>query len=115
VHELSIAVSLVEIAREKAAEAGGGRVLGVKLRLGRLSGVVRQSLELAFEQAAAGTPLEGARLEIEEVALAVLCPACREERELPEGQQELCCPACGTPTGELVRGRELQLEWLEVL
>jgi hydrogenase nickel incorporation protein HypA/HybF len=111
-HELSIAVSLIEVATEEA-ERLGVRVEALHLRLGALSGVVREALLFSFELAAEGTPLEGARLEIEEVPVVVFCPACHEERVLPSLQSFLC-PVCGAPTPDVVRGRELELATMEV-
>jgi hydrogenase nickel incorporation protein HypA/HybF len=113
VHELSIAMSLVDAACEKAATLGPVRVTALHLRLGPLSGVVREALTFSFDLAAAGTPIEGARLAIEEVPVTVLCPLCRVERQL-ESLQHFRCPACGTPTPEVVRGRELELAAMEI-
>jgi hydrogenase nickel incorporation protein HypA/HybF len=55
VHELSIAVALVEMACEKAADLGDVRVDALHLRLGPLSGVVREALVFSFDVAAEGT------------------------------------------------------------
>jgi len=41
------------------------------------------------------------------------CPACAAERALPS-VQELCCPVCGSPTPQIVRGRELEVVALEI-
>lgn len=112
-HELSIAMSLVEVAAEKAAELGGVRVQSLRLRLGPLSGVVKEALLFSFDLAAQGTPLEGARLEIEDVPVTVHCPLCGVEQPLPS-IQSFHCPICGTPTPDVVQGRELELTALEV-
>ena len=58
-HELSIALALVEMAAEEA-ERHGARVVAVHLRLGPLSGVVKEAL-LSPMSWRAGTPLEGTR------------------------------------------------------
>src|SRR5262245_36129222 len=92
-HELSIAVSLIEMASEEA-ERLGVQVEALHLRLGALSGVVREALLFSFDLAAEGTAIAGARLEIEDVPVVVYCPACREERLLP-GLQSFLCPVCG--------------------
>jgi len=113
-HELSIALSLVEAACEKAAELGGVRVEALRLRLGPLSGVVRDALLFSFELATAGTPIEGARLDIEDVPVVVFCPSCRAERELPS-IQHFRCPVCDTLTPEVIQGRDLELAALEVI
>ena len=112
-HELSIAVSLVEAACEKIEELGAVKVDALHLRLGPLSGVVKEALLFSFDLAAEGTAVEGARLEIEDVPLTVRCPRCGKERELPSPQR-LRCPDCDVPTPEVVRGRELELVALEV-
>ena len=112
VHELSIAVSLVELACEKAKGLGDVHVEALHLRLGALSGVVRDALEFSFDVAAEGTEIAGARLLITEVPLTVMCPTCAAEQELPGFP--LVCPTCDTPTPQVVRGRDLELTALEV-
>lgn len=67
-HELSIALSVIEVASEEARRQGGGKVCAVHLRLGLLSGVVEQALCSAFELARAGTALAEADLVIEIVS-----------------------------------------------
>ena len=59
------------------------------------------------------TALPSAELVIEDVPLVAYCPACAVERPLAS-PQELCCPACGTPTPEVVRDRELEVFALEI-
>jgi len=112
VHELSIAMSLVELVLEHAGPLNGARVEAVHLRLGALAGVVEDALTFSFDVACRGTPLDGARLVIEHVPLAVFCSRCRAVHTL-EGFP-LRCPVCGQPAGDLVRGRELELTALEV-
>ncbi len=111
-HELSIATSIVSVAQQEAA-ARGVEVEAVHLRLGALSGVVVDSLLFGYEVASQGTPLEGTRLLIEEVPLTIYCPSCQAEVEL-EGIQSLRCPRCGELSGEIRRGKELEIVALEV-
>jgi hydrogenase nickel incorporation protein HypA/HybF len=111
-HELSIALSIVDMAAEEA-ERQGGRVVAVHLKLGPLSGVVKEALLSAYELAREGSPLPDSELIIEEVPVVVYCDACAAERGLPS-MQELRCPVCGAPTPQVVRGRELEVVALEV-
>ena len=69
-HELSIALSIVEVA-EEAGRNQGGRVAAVHMKLGRLSGVVKEALLSAFELAREGTELAQSELVIEEVPLVI--------------------------------------------
>jgi hydrogenase nickel incorporation protein HypA/HybF len=112
VHELSIAMNLVEIATAEARRRELPPVVAVHVRVGRLSSVDEESLRFCWQAATDGTPLAGSRLVVESVAVAVQCPSCGE-RELPS-ILDLRCPDCGLPTAAVVRGRELDLVGLEV-
>ncbi len=112
-HELSVAMSLIDVACEEAARLGGVRVEALQVRVGRLSGVVRDALAFSFEIAAKDTAIEGARLDIEEVPVGVYCERCQAERTIAD-ELPLACPVCGEPTPRVVRGRELQLVAMEV-
>jgi hydrogenase nickel incorporation protein HypA/HybF len=111
-HELSVALSLLDVASEEA-ERHGGRVAAIHLRLGPLSGVVREALVFAYNLAREGTPLAEAELVIDLVPIAAYCPACAVE--VASTTAELRCPACGTPTPEVRRGRELEVTALEIV
>ena len=68
-HELSIALSLVEAVCDELPQWGSNvTVRRVVVRVGPLSGVVSDALAFAFDVAAEGTAIAGARLEIEEAA-----------------------------------------------
>ncbi len=112
-HELSIALSILDVAAEEAERQGGGCVTAIHLRLGPLSGVVGDALRSAYELARPTSSLPSAELVIEEVAPAAYCPRCAAERSLAS-PIELCCAACGTPTPDIVRGRELEVIALEI-
>ncbi|MBX0329183.1 hydrogenase maturation nickel metallochaperone HypA [Oscillochloris sp. ZM17-4] len=112
-HELSIAMSLVQMADEAARKAEATQVTALYVRVGALSSVVPDALRFSFDLAAAGTLVEGARLEIEELPVRVFCIHCGVESELPS-PQVFRCPICQRPTGQLVQGRELELTSLEV-
>jgi hydrogenase nickel incorporation protein HypA/HybF len=111
-HELSIAMSLVDLATEEARRHEG-RVCTVHLRIGALAGVVPEALLASYEMACFETPLEGSRLVIEEVPVVVFCPRCEVARPL-NSVQSFCCPECGTPTPQVEHGRELELVALEI-
>jgi len=113
VHELSVALNLIELVTERANSAGAGRVEVVHLRLGRLAGVAADALAFSFEIASRGTPVEGARLVIEEVAVSVFCPQCEAERAVSEAEW-LRCPICRSLAPDVAHGRELELTALEV-
>jgi hydrogenase nickel incorporation protein HypA/HybF len=71
-HELSIALNLVDIAAEEARRHGDVRVTAVHVRLGVRSGVVKEALASAFEVAREAAELREARLVIEDAPAAEL-------------------------------------------
>ena len=111
-HELSIAMSIVEAATEEAQKRGVA-VEAVHLKLGALSGVVKEALLSGYEIAAFETPLQGSKLVIEEIPVIVFCSKCQAERTI-DSVQWFCCSKCGTPTGDVRRGKELEISALEV-
>jgi hydrogenase nickel incorporation protein HypA/HybF len=110
-HELSIALSILDLVGEEA-ERRGARIVAVHLRLGPLSGVVKDALLSAYELAREGTPFAASALRVEEVPVETWCPACAALRR--PAFPELCCPACGAPTPEVRGGRELEVVALEI-
>jgi len=111
-HELSIAMGIVEAATDEA-QRRGVRVSGVHLRLGALSGVVKDALLFSYEVACQDTPLEGSQLIVEDVPVVIFCSQCNDNRTLTS-LQSFTCPECGTPTMNIVQGKELEVFALEV-
>ncbi len=111
-HELSIAMSIVELAEEEA-ERRGVQVEAVHLKLGALSGVVKDALLSCYEMACENTALQGSRLVVEDVPVVVFCPRCRAQRHL-HSVQLFRCSECGTPSSEIVQGKELEVVALEI-
>jgi len=112
-HELSIVHSIVETATESARNANAYRVLKVHLRLGALSGIVKDSLQFCYGFSTRDTLLEGSSLEIEDLPVVIFCPTCDEVRQLPDIQR-FRCPVCDTPSGDVRQGKELEIGALEV-
>jgi len=111
-HELSIAMGIVDAALEES-QRRGVHVTAVHLRLGALSGVVKDALLFSYEVACQDTPLEGTQLIVEDVPVVVFCPQCGDQRSLPSVQL-FTCPECGAPTMDVRQGKELEIFALEV-
>ncbi len=108
-HELSITRSVVAIVAERSL---GQRVTRVRLEIGCLSAIVPDAVRFCFDICAAGTPAEGAALEIVEIQGRGRCPACGEEAVLtvPAGR----CLACGTGHLTVIAGQELLIKEMEL-
>lgn len=111
-HELSIAMSLIDVACGEA-QRRNARVVALHLKVGPLSGVVPEALVSAYELAREGTLLEHAPLEIERTPVLMDCSVCHGRREVVS-IQDLCCIECSAPATSIVGGRELELTALEL-
>jgi hydrogenase nickel incorporation protein HypA/HybF len=106
--ELSITQSVIDTVVERTH---GAQVTAVHLTIGRLSGVVPDSVRFCFELIADGTPLQGARLDIEEPVGRASCRGCGQQFELRE--LILLCP-CGSADVSVEDGQQLALTSVEV-
>lgn len=111
-HELSIAMNIIEIAEDQAKRAGAVSVNEVELEIGTLSGVVIEALEFALESAAKGTILEDAKVNIHQIAGMAKCNQCGNE--FGAGDYLTVCPACGNMHVEIIRGKELTVKTMKI-
>ena len=109
---MSIAESILDIVRQHVPETAMPEVALVRVRVGRLSGVVAESLAFCFEALVTDTPLGRARLDIERVPTTCACGDCGRRFE-PEAMIFLC-PACGSGKTRLVSGADLQVVHVEL-
>ena len=112
-HELSIAMSIVDLAEEEIEKRGATQVSAVHLKLGLLSGVVKDALLSSYGLACEGTPLEGSRLMIEEVPIVAYCEKCDAPRSV-NSVEWFVCPECRAPISRVLQGKELQVVGLEI-
>jgi len=107
-HELAITQSVVDMVVDKTA---GRRVTSVRLQIGTLAGVVADAMRFCFDVAAAGTPLDGATLVIDETPGRAACRTCGAEFDVDD--LILLCP-CGSADVAVLTGRELLVTSVEL-
>lgn len=107
-HELAITEGIVAAVVERMRDAP---IVRVRIEIGALSGVVADAVRFCFDLAAAGTTLQGARLEIDEPAGRVRCRRCGGEFDTTD-IIVLC--TCGSADVDVLRGRELRIREVEV-
>ena len=113
-HEMGIAEQIK--ANAMAALPGDHGHLAVKkirLKVGALAAVKPESLRLCFELISKGTPFEQATLEIEEIPAVARCRKCQRQWTLKE--PVLTCATCENSTVDVISGRELNIESMDVL
>jgi hydrogenase nickel incorporation protein HypA/HybF len=107
-HELSLIKGVMtEVLRISEVHAGA-TVDAVRLRVGTLQNVVPDAMNFAFEAAASGTPIEGARLDMDVIPAHIRCHHCATEYEAV-GTYWIC-PNCEAAGGDLLQGDELILD-----
>ena len=111
-HELSIVASLFENLEEKAREHRARKITRVRLKVGRLAGVVPEFLKTAFDAYKEGTIAADAELEIERMPVRVRCRKC--EAETAKDDFIFACPACDSTDIELDASLELLLDSVEL-
>lgn len=111
-HEMSLAVSILEIVEDTARAQGAARVKEITLEIGALAGVEVEALRFCLEVVLHGGLAEGAALVIETTPGLGWCMACGAS----VGIEQLydACPLCGayqvTATGgTAMRVRDLLL------
>jgi hydrogenase nickel incorporation protein HypA/HybF len=111
-HELSLARSILKIVAEHVPPEQRGAVRCVRVEIGRLAGVVADSLEFCFAALVAETPWRDAHLEMNVIPLRLTCADC--QRTLESDGDVFTCPRCGGSRTKVVSGMELRVLEIEV-
>jgi hydrogenase nickel incorporation protein HypA/HybF len=112
-HEVSLAQSLVELAREEATRAGANRIDRLIVEIGALSHVDAHALSFAFEAARTGPLTEDAVLDIVETPGRAWCMTC--DAEVGIDRRGADCPVCGGARLMVRAGDEMKLTSMEVV
>ncbi|MCH5276507.1 MAG: hydrogenase maturation nickel metallochaperone HypA [Desulfovibrionaceae bacterium] len=106
-HEFSLVAGIMDMVDKELRAHGARRLTLARVRYGALSSVMPDAMRMAFEAATAGTPHEGARLELVEESVRVRCTSCGHAFCPPDRQALfLPCPACQESFGLSVEAGE---------
>lgn len=111
-HELGIMTGVMESVETAAREAGATRVMRINLTVGVMTEAVEDALRFAFEALAEGTLCEEAELVITMVEPVSVCLECGHE--YTHDRFHVTCPECGSGFTQLIAGKELRIESIEV-
>ena len=111
-HELSIAQSIIDIVHQYVPANDRPQVKTVFVKVGKLAGIVPDSLEFNFSAITADTPLANARLTIEHIPFTIQCNVCNIISEQEAGT--VLCPQCGSLDTHTLTGTELQVTAIDV-
>ena len=111
-HELSVAMGIVNIAEKETKKANKNNVELIELEIGSLSGVELDSLEYVWEIAVKDTILEKAKKIITLIEAEATCLEC--ENIFPIENVYDNCPKCKSYFKDIIKGKELRVKSLEV-
>ena len=111
-HEMSLALSIVEQTREAAAREGAVRVLEVEIEVGCLAGVLADSLQFCLEAVGPTSGLPGTVFHITEIVATGDCRVCAAT--FPADSFLALCPACGSDDVAVSGGQDLKIRSLTI-
>lgn len=111
---MGIATEIIRIVTESIPpDMKDPKVARINLKVGKLASVVTRSLQFCFEIAAKETQVEGAELNIEEIDVTAQCNDCQHRWQISE--PVFNCPECHRGSIEMLSGRELDIESIELV
>jgi hydrogenase nickel incorporation protein HypA/HybF len=114
-HEVSIALGMVDELRRIAKENNASGILSVSLKIGKMSGIVIDSLKFAFDAIKCETPfIAKTKIKIDEVPLVYECMDCNKTFSPQDEIRFPSCPECKSFKMRLLSGEEMKIESLEI-
>lgn len=107
-HELSIAINIVDIVTEEAKKANSSLISEIEIEIGSMSGVVIEALNFAMEEAVKKTKLINAKLRFIEVKAEANCSKCNNHFDVDDFFA--VCPKCGSFETDITKGKELKIK-----
>jgi hydrogenase nickel incorporation protein HypA/HybF len=111
-HELGIAQNILQIVQQSVPPEQAADVRKIRLKIGKLSGVVAESLDFCFNVMIGETEMKRAVLEIEHVPIMALCRECGNR--FPIDELDFTCSACKSTQIEMLSGKELEIVEIEL-
>ncbi len=112
-HEMSVAQNIIDIVSQHLPEENSHSVQSVAIKIGKMAGIVPDSLEFGFQVLAAETPgMEKAVLQMEFTSLVIHCGQCKKDFEIDD--PFFICPECTNANVKILSGTELQVTEIEI-
>lgn len=111
-HELSVALGIVAIAKKETEKAKAQTVKLIELEIGTLAGIEFDALDFVWSSAVQGTVLEHAERKINIIKAKAKCLDCNKVFEIENIYD--ACPICKSYLKGIIKGKELLVKSLEV-
>ena len=107
-HEMSIALSIIDLAADQAKKAAASKIVEIELDIGTMSGIEIEALNYALEIAVKDSVLEFAEIKINRIEAVSECLECGHIF-VPEGFI-YHCPECSNMNTRIFKGKEMQVK-----
>jgi hydrogenase nickel incorporation protein HypA/HybF len=104
-HELSLAVNILEIAERAQQRAGAQQIVSIELEIGQLSAVEPAALRFAMDALLPESAASGARVDYQFIPGRARCRQCKQDFELDFYYQP--CPLCDSFDKEILAGDDM--------
>lgn len=111
-HELAITQSMFDIVLKQAKEAKAKKVTKINLVIGEMTGVVSDCVQFYLDFLSKDTIAEGAKVSVIMMPAKGQCRSCKQKFDLKEF--DWTCPKCHGSNIDIIAGKELFLESIEV-
>ncbi len=111
-HEMSIAMNIIELAEKAACDEHAKTITRIEIEVGELAGVMLDSLEFSLSVATQRTMAESAEIKIQFIKGSARCKNCNHTFHLE--QLWAVCPECDNITFEILAGRELKVNTIDI-
>ncbi|MFC1931535.1 hydrogenase maturation nickel metallochaperone HypA [Chloroflexota bacterium] len=111
-HEMAITRSMLDLVLKEAEKAKASKVIKVSIVLGKMTGVVDDCVQAYFDIMSKDTPADGAALYFQNIPVQARCRKCGHVFS-PENFY-WSCPECQAFEVEIMAGKELYIESIEV-
>jgi len=111
-HELAVTESLLNTACDYAEKNQADRVICLNIIIGKLSGIIDESVQFYWDIISKETLCSNATLNFEKKPARISCQACQNNFDLDD---ELTpCPQCGSMHLKILSGDEFLLDSIEI-
>ncbi len=102
----------MRVSLQNAIHEGAKKILKIHIKIGEITGFHSESIRFYFSIISRGTIAENAELKMEMVPTSAKCMSCREIYQIQE--MVIICPCCGALNSEIIEGKDVIIESLEV-
>ena len=112
-HELSLAMNIVDIAEREARKANASIVESITLEIGQCAGIEKSSFDFAWPMAVKGSVLENAVLNLEKIKGKSKCGFCNNIFDIEQKFDP--CPQCGSFNNKLLSGGQFRIKSITII